>query len=145
VTVLDKEDKNVRTRNEDRKRRMSSAFTLVEMLLVLTIIGVLAAVVVASFAGKGKESRVIAARASIHAIGLAVEGYELDCGNYPSSLQALIRSSGEPNWKGPYILSSDVPVDPWATPFSYTPKENGFEIRSAGPDKAMGTSDDITN
>jgi general secretion pathway protein G len=135
----------MKKRNEIEKRNNGAGFTLVEMLLVMTIIGMLAAVVVVSFAGKGKEARIQAARASIAAISTAIQTYEIDCGTFPSSLQGLIRSSGEPNWKGPYIQGADVPVDPWGTPFGYTPKENGFEVRSAGPDKGMNSSDDITN
>jgi general secretion pathway protein G len=126
---------------------MSSAFTLVEMLLVMTIIGILAAVVVARFGSAGKDARIKATRASIQGISTAVQAYEIDCGNYPTTLQALTHSSGEPNWKGPYISGAggDVPADSWGTPFSYTPKENDFEVRSAGPDKTIGSSDDITN
>jgi general secretion pathway protein G len=137
----------MRTKNEKMRRKLSSAFTLVEMLLVMTIIGFLAAVVVAKFAGRGKDAMIKATRASIAGISTALETYEIDCGQFPSSLQALVHSSGEPNWKGPYFKSSggDTPTDSWGTPFSYTPKENDFEIRSAGPDKTMGSSDDITN
>jgi general secretion pathway protein G len=133
--------------NEELRKRMSSAFTLVEMLLVMTIIGILAAVVVAKFGSAGKDARIKATRASIQGISTAVETYEIDCGVYPPNLQALVHSTGEPNWKGPYVSApgGEIQPDPWGTPFSYTPKENDFEVRSAGPDKAMGSSDDITN
>jgi general secretion pathway protein G len=127
------------------KQKYKSGFTLIEMLLVLTIIGLLAAVVVAKFSGTGKKARIDTTRASVSALCTAIDAYEIDCGTYPSSLQGLVKSSGEPNWHGPYIGGADIPMDAWGTPFGYVPRENDFEVRSAGPDKAMNTSDDITN
>jgi general secretion pathway protein G len=126
-----------------RKEEHKSGFTLIEMLLVLTIIGLLAAVVVTKFSHIGGEARIKTTRASISAICTAIDAYEIDCGSYPSSLQLLVNSSGEPNWHGPYV-KGDL-ADAWGTPFGYTLRENDYEVRSAGPDKAMNTSDDITN
>lgn len=133
----------MRTKNERKSGR--SGFTLVEMLLVITIMAILATVVLVSVGRRGDDARKAAARTSIAGLCTAIDTYEMDCGSYPSSLQALITSSGEPNWKGPYIKSAEIPVDQWGTPFGYTPRENGYEVRSAGPDKAMNTADNITN
>ena len=126
-------------------RRRTAGFTLIEVLLVVVILGILAAVVVPKLAGRIRPSEVSAARASIMGIETALDLYEVDNGGYPASLNNLIQSAGEPNWNGPYFKSGRLPIDPWGTPFGYTVKDNGYEIRSAGPDRQMGSADDITN
>jgi general secretion pathway protein G len=128
--------------NQDRVSKQS-AFTLVEMLLVVAIIGILAAVVAAKFGGKADDARIAATRASIQSISTAIDTYEVDVGRYPSSVQALVSGSGEPNWKGPYIKGG-APSDQWGTAFSLTVQGNTYQVRSAGPDRAMNTGDDIT-
>lgn len=120
-----------------------SGFTLVEMLLVVAIIGILAAVVAAKFGGRADDARIAATRASIQSISTAIDTYDVDVGRYPASLQNLVSSSGEPNWKGPY-LKGGVPSDQWGTPFSLSAQGNSYQVRSAGPDRAMNTGDDIT-
>ena len=132
-------DRHERTRRHDR-----GGFTLIEVLLVVTILGILAAVVVVNFAGKQKGAMIKATRGSIANVCTAVDMYEVDTGRYPASLQALIQSDGAPNWKGPYIRGG-LPADAWGTPFGYTVNENSYEIRSAGPDLQMGSDDDITS
>jgi general secretion pathway protein G len=122
-----------------------AGFTLIEVLLVVAILGILAAVVVGNFGGKQKGAMIKATRASISAICTAIDLYEVDTGKYPATLQALIQSSGEPNWNGPYIKGG-LPVDAWGTAFGYTLKENGsYVVSSAGPDVQTGSADDITS
>jgi general secretion pathway protein G len=122
-----------------------AGFTLIEVLLVVVIIGILAAVVVPRLSGRVGQSQVSAAKSSIASIGLAVDLYETDNGNFPASLQSLITMGGEQNWHGPYLKKGEIPVDPWGHEFVYTLKDNGYEIRSAGPNGSAGDSDDITN
>ena len=123
----------------------SSGFTLIEVLLVVAILGVLAGVVVVKFGGKGQDARIKATRASIAALGTAVDLYEVDTGRYPASLGSLLRGSGEPNWNGPYVKGG-TPTDAWGVEFSYTKKgDNDYVIRSAGPDTQMGSADDVTS
>jgi general secretion pathway protein G len=124
---------------------LRAGFTLIEVLLVVAILGILATVVVVNFAGKQKGSMIKAARASIANLCTAIDKYELDTGKFPQGFQSLLKTDGAPNWKGPYIKGG-LPVDPWGVQFQYTPKgENGYEVRSAGPDTQMNTEDDITS
>ena len=125
--------------------RGRAGFTLIEVLLVVAILGILAGVVVVNFSGKQEKANINAARASISAIMTAVDVYEVDTGKFPSGLNALVDNDGSPNWHGPYIRGG-VPTDPWGTPFNFqVTGESTFKIISAGPDKAMGSADDITS
>lgn len=73
-----------------------------------------------------------------------IEGYNLDVGEYPPDLSALITNRGHTNWRGPYVRSTAVPLDPWGHPFRYRRDRAGYELRSAGPDRRFMTNDDIT-
>ncbi len=120
------------------------AFTLIEVLLVVVIIGILAAIVVPRLGGRTKEAQIAAAKASIDGISLAIDQYEVDNGVYPASLSALINKGSELNWKGPYLKKGVVPHDPWGKEYSYSLKDNAYEIKSLGPD-GVESADDISN
>jgi len=138
-----------------RKSITAKAFTLMELLLVITIISVLAAVVLPRFFGRSQEARITAARQTIvGTFGIAMDMFEQDVGRYPNpeeGLQVLIQDPQIKNWKGPYIKSASIPLDPWGNQYQYTyPSEltNSeflYDIVSAGPDTTFGTSDDVTN
>jgi general secretion pathway protein G len=123
-----------------KKNRKQAGFTLIEVLLVVIIIGILAAVVVPKFAGRGKEAQVNACKASIANISTAINLYEVDNGAFPPSLQALVTKGNENNWKGPYL--DKVPTDPWGHEMVYSPHDNGFDLKSLGPD-GVDSADDI--
>ena len=119
-------------------------FTLLELLVVVAIIGLLAALVGPRLFGNVSKSEVTAARAQIEAFSRALESYRLDTGKFPDStlgLQALVTKPADlPRWHGPY-LQKEVPLDPWGNPYSYKqPGANGrdFEILSLGRDGAPG-------
>src|ERR1035438_9030674 len=134
-------------KSEIRNRR--SAFTLVELMLVVTIIGILAALVIPKIAGKGEQARETAARADIFGgIKTALDSFEVDNGYYPKSLQDLIQQpSNAKNWHGPYL--ENFPQDPWGNPYVYTypgrHNANSYDLMSVGPDGKAGTDDDIGN
>lgn len=123
----------------------NSGFTLIEVLLVVAILGILAAVVVVNVGGRREAAMISATRASIAGIGEAVDLYEVDTGRYPPSLQALLSDDGSPNWHGPYFKGGRAPVDPWGTAFNYQRSGSSYTVASAGPDLSLGTGDDITN
>jgi general secretion pathway protein G len=139
------------TRNRCRAQR---AFTLIELLLVLVILGILAGIVVPKFANRGEQARQVAARAQIGAFSTALSAFELDNGYYPrgkDGLQALLqRPNDAQNWRGPYLEEKGgIPNDPWGRPYLYEcpgkHNVNSYDISSMGFDGREGTEDDITN
>jgi general secretion pathway protein G len=139
---------NHNKRNQTQRRH---GFTLVEMLLVVAIIGILAALVIPKIAGTSEHSREVAAAADIHGgIKTALDHYEIDCGFYPRSLNDLLVQPGDAkNWRGPYLDGTQLPVDPWGNPYVYyypgKRNANGYDLFSVGPDGKEGTDDDIGN
>ena len=128
-----------------RSSGYSKGFTLIEILLVVVIIGILVAVVMPRFTGRTQEAQLSAAKNSIANVSLALDLYEVDNGIYPSSMQSLITKGSELNWRGPYLKKREIPVDPWGKEFVYTLKDNGYELKSAGPNGSLGDGDDVTN
>lgn len=115
-----------------RSRRVSQAgVTLIEMLVVVTIIALFAALVAPRMLRKTDTARVTAARAQINAFMTALGAYKLDTGVFPTTeqgLQALrVAPPGVNQWQGPY-LPQEIPVDPWGRPYLYKyPSEHGDE------------------
>ena len=135
------------TSHQTKKR--NRGFTLVEMLLVVTIIGILAALVIPKIAGTSDKARITAAQADIKGgIKTALDRFEVDNGYYPKSLQDLVtRPNDSKNWNGPYLDA--IPVDPWSQPYVYVnPGRNNttsYDLYSIGRDGQDGTPEDIGN
>ena len=127
------------------------AFTLVEMLLVLVILGVLAAIVYPKVAGRGEQARQTAAQSQIAAFKTALDAFEVDNGYYPKGRNGLLDLIQKPrdavNWRGPYLES--IPKDPWQNEYIYSNpgkhNPNSYDILSVGPDGREGTEDDVGN
>src|SRR3984885_7395688 len=134
-----------------QKTQSQRGFTLTEIMLVVVIIGILAALVIPKIAGSGERARVTAAAADINGgIKSALGQYEVDNGFYPKSLQDLIQQPGNAkNWHGPYFDPPQLPVDPWGNPYVYyypgKHNQTSYDLLSVGPDGKEGTDDDIGN
>lgn len=116
-------------------------FSFIELMVVMMIIGFLAAIILPNFMGRMEKSKVTAAKAQISSLTLAVKDYLLDNDNYPPNLEALIENtSGSDKWDGPYLEKEEVPVDPWGNEYQYRTTDDalGFEILSYGKDGAPG-------
>jgi general secretion pathway protein G len=127
-----------------QKRRRQAGITLIEMLVVVTIIALFAALVAPRMLRKSDTARVTAARAQINSFMTALGTYKLDTGLFPTTeqgLQALrVKPEGVNSWQGPY-LPQEIPVDPWGRPYLYKyPGEHGDEpdVISYGADGQPG-------
>jgi general secretion pathway protein G len=136
------------------RRQGERGFTLVEMLVVITIIGMIMALVGPRVLNYLSESRVKAAKIQIQSFGSALDLFYLDAGRYPTSaegLTALVRPlSGVAAWNGPYLKGAAVPNDPWGNAYVYRQpgEHSAYEIRSFGSDGqegGTGTAADITS
>jgi general secretion pathway protein G len=125
-------------------------FTLIEMLVVITVIAILASLVTPMVFRNVGDAKVSAARAQVEVFGLALDAYRLDNDYYPSTaqgLEALRRAPpGAPparNWRGPYLKKA-VPLDPYGRPYLYrSPGDSNpdtYDLLSLGRDGAPGGS-----
>ncbi len=124
----------------------SAGFTLIEIMVVVVILGILAAMVVPKVMSRPDEARVVAAKQDIASIAQALKLYRLDNKRYPTTeqgLQALVTKPSQPplpdNWKsGGYV--ERLPVDPWNNPYQYlNPGLHGeIDVFSYGADGAAG-------
>ncbi len=118
--------------------RMTSGFTLLEMLVVILIIGMLTGIVGPRLLGQLAQSEITTARAQLGALDKAIQAFRIDTGRYPTTAEgiAVLQTppAGEARWRGPY-LQGTLPMDPWGKPYQYaSPGKSGkeFEVFSAG-------------
>src|SRR5665213_2785921 len=129
---------------EDRQHMGQQGFTLVEMLVVITIIGLIMGLIGPRVLNYLSESKVKAAKIQLQSFGGALDLFYLDAGRFPSTeegLAALVQPApGIAAWNGPYLKGGSVPNDPWNHVYVYrSPGEHGpYDIMSYGSDGQEG-------
>jgi general secretion pathway protein G len=125
-----------------------SGFTLLELVVVIIVLGLLAGIVAPQIIGRLSEAKSTTARTQIELLAVALDGYRLDNGSYPTTEQGLAALREKPtrapipaNWRGPYLRKT-VPMDPWGRPYLYrVPGErnpSAFDLESLGRDGKVG-------
>ncbi len=120
-------------------------FTLLELLVVLAILGLIAAFAAPQVFKYLTGAQVDSARIQIENIGTGIDLYRLEVGTYPPELEALIeRPAGADRWNGPYLKKKVIPKDPWGHEYVYRyPGKNGpYDLLSLGADNAEGGDGD---
>lgn len=127
-------------------RNPEAGVTLIEMMVVLVIIALVAAIIVPNVIGRPDEARATVAQSDIRAVSSALELYRLDNRTYPTTTQGLealaVRPTSPPeprNWvAGGYLTA--VPIDPWGNDYLYASpgQTGGFDLMSLGADGAPG-------
>jgi general secretion pathway protein G len=143
-----------RRRSRSVSRSGEAGFTLVELLVVLTIISLILGLVGPRVLNYLGESRSKTAKLQIESLGSALDLFYLDAGRYPTTSEGLAALVQKPTaaqvWSGPYLKGGKVPVDPWGNPYQYrSPAERSpYEIVSLGADGregGTGTAADVSN
>ncbi|MFA5265046.1 MAG: type II secretion system major pseudopilin GspG [Opitutaceae bacterium] len=147
----------IRFPNRDRVtgHKMSRAFTLLEILVVLAIIGMLVGLGVTNLDKIFGGAQVDIARTFVGAsMKMPLTAYRMDMGDYPSTAEGLKALCTAPSgkadrWRGPYVTDGRIPDDPWKEAYQYRypgqRNKSGYDLWSKGPDKQDGTADDIGN
>ena len=124
--------------------RGQRAFTLLEILVVLAIIGMLVGLLVSNIGGAYDDAKISSAQIFVkQSMALPLQQYRIHMGNYPTTaegLEALVKAPANKaaRWRGPYVQDGKIPLDPWGNPYQYrfpsTKNKNGYDLFSFGPD-----------
>lgn len=122
--------------------RTERGFTIIELLIVMAILGMLAVMVAPNLFNQADSARRDAALSQISSLGSALDAYRLDVGQYPDSLEGLVRNtSGRTTWNGPYIRGN-IPNDPWGNAYVYQSTGRNYTLMSYGADGRQGGEGD---
>jgi general secretion pathway protein G len=110
-------------------------FTLIEILIVVAIIGLIAALIGPNLMGRFERSKEEITKAQVEMLSSAVQAFMIDMRRYPTSLDELINST-DSQWRGPYLAKRTIPKDPWGRDYQYKcPGDHGpFDLYSFGVD-----------
>jgi len=135
------------------RRTLFRGFTLIELMVVILILAILAALVVPRVLGKAAQAKVSKAQADLSTLSGEIQQFKLDCDRYPSTEEGLNALRVAPSdlsskWKGPYI-DKDIPNDPWGNQYHYQyPGQNGpetYDLYSYGSDNQPGGEGDAAD
>lgn len=138
------------TTKKAAQKTAQQGFTLLELLVVIVIIGLLAAYVGPRYFSQLAKSERSTAKAQIEGLGKALDAYRLDTGHYPESEQGLaalwLKPENEAKWNGPYLQKA-IPLDPWGRAYIYrSPGQSGdFDLLSHGKDGVAGGDGDAVD
>jgi len=134
------------------KLKYIRAFTLVELMVVIVIIGILAGIVVANIGSRDDDARRERVKADFRALADIIATYKLDTGTHPEKMEDFIEPPEEATgWRGPYLRNGELPRDPWEELYKYERYEGSamysYVLTSFGPNRKddSGKEDDITN
>ena len=114
-------------------------FTLIELIVVIAILGILAAIIIPNVTGRTYDAQVSKVKADIQTVGTQVLVFKVHTGRLPETLEELVSASGVEGWRGPYL--DEAPRDPWGNPYKYLKPGFGgraFEVYSLGADGSEG-------
>lgn len=129
------------TPNRNSRKLRRHYFSLIEIMVVVVIIGLLTGIVGINVYGYIDRARSNRAKAEIHSLKNGIGTFYMDMGEFPRSLEDLVRNPGSNKWDGPYLDPPRVPKDPWGEAYRYdVPGQAGrpFDLYSYGKDKAPG-------
>jgi len=142
------------TRSLSRRTRQS-AFTLLEIIIVIAILGLLVGLGVTNYDKVFGSARNDIAKTFVSSsMKMPLTAYRMDMGDYPSTAEGLQSLAAAPQtradrWRGPYVSEGKLPMDPWGEPYQYRypgqKNKDGYDLWSKGADHTDGTADDIGN
>lgn len=126
-----------------KRHRSGRAFTILELMVVVGIIGLLAAAVVPALLPQAEKTKETLVRKDFSTLGHTLDVYRLHMGSYPRELRHLWeRPPTGRGWQGPYLKPEDSPPrDAWGNDYLYESSGSGYELKSWGPDGAPGADD----
>lgn len=132
-------------------KRKNRAFTLIELMVVILILAILAALIVPNVLGRTGQAKVAKAQADIATLSSAIDQFRLDCDRYPTTQEGFGALQQQPNgangWRGPYLKQA-IPADPWTHDYQYVspgPNGGGYQVESLGADGQPGGTGDNTD